>query len=159
MGGYAELVKKRGLGIPFPDADIYYNLLECIRKDESIPTIGRRAVLWILQTSRLSTPVMAAFSHREWGPELGHEIQVAADDVSSKYDMLFLRCGTGLHLTHHCGGFDDHGRWLSSFPGNTLWVAEGDENYPQPGGARDNKDMLVITPRLHEIGSVSLKNE
>ena len=156
MMTYERLVKARKFGVPFPETDAYQKLLTSIRMDASFSTIGRRAVLWLIETSGLSFPVMAAFSHRDWGPSIGLELQQTADDISGKYHDDFIACGTGLHLTHHCGGFDDHGRWRSEFPGNTLWIAEGDDHYPRPSGGRDNEHMVIITPRLAEIGAINL---
>ena len=149
----------RGPGVPFPDQDAYKDLIASIRGDEGFSTMQRRAVLWMIQTSDLSTSMISCFYHREWGASLGLEIQMGADGIAQKYRDKFLACGKGFHLAHHCGGLDEAGHYNARFPANTLWVVDGDEHYPdhlRHKIGRETRGLMQITPRISEIGAIDL---
>jgi hypothetical protein len=157
---FEKQAQTRSIGIPLPNWDAYKDLISSIRADEAFSTMQRRSVLWMIETSGLSTSMISCFYHREWGAALGLEIQLGADHIGNKYRNKFLACGKGFHLNHHCGGLDEAGHYSSRFRANTLWVVDGDEHYPdhlRDKKGRKRAGLMQVTPSLAEIGAINLR--
>lgn len=143
-------------GVTWANHKAKAKLFDAIRKHEHATTLGKRVVMWMVETAsaNLSTPIEVSFYYEVWGREIACEIQCDADALSgSEMRKLWYDLGCGRRLTHHTGGRDNLQRWNTRVNASTLWIVEGDDQY-------NHKDKaLVLTPNLAEIGRFSLKAE
>ena len=126
----------------FPGQNAYDSLVESIREARAFPTFGRRAVLWLIECSRMETRTMAVFDFSKWGTELGIEIQRSADEIGREYHDRFLACETDMLFNQCHGGFDYTGRWQSEFPATTLWITDSADPPQRPDLSRNGRSSF-----------------